>query len=153
MFIPGFGAFIGLRSVYLSPVQDARIGLAGPLYGLGAAAASFAIGMLTGVKIWGAIAHFGAVINLFNLVPVWQLDGARGFHSLTRNQRIVILVATFVLWYATSESMLLLVALGCGYRMFTKDAAEEPDPVCLRQFAVLLVALSAIAVFAKNLAA
>jgi hypothetical protein len=28
MFIPGFGAFIRLRALYLSPVQDSRVGLA-----------------------------------------------------------------------------------------------------------------------------
>lgn len=151
MFIPGFGAFIRLRAAYLSPVQDARVGLAGPLYGLGTAAVALVVYVATGAKIWGAIAQFGAVINLFNLIPVWQLDGARGFHSLTRNQRGVVLGTALVLWYATSESMLLLIAMGCGYRMFTKDAAEEPDSVCLRQYAVLLVALAGISVFAKGL--
>jgi Zn-dependent protease len=152
MFIPGFGAFIRLRASYLTPVQDARVGLAGPIYGLGAAAAALAVYFATGAGIWGAIAHFGAIVNLFNLIPVWQLDGARGFHSLTRNQRIVVMCTAFVLWYATSESMLLLIVLGCGYRMFTKDAAPEPDAVCLQQFAGLLVALAAIGVFAGGLA-
>jgi len=133
-------------------VQDARVGLAGPIYGLGAAAISLGIYFATGAKIWGAIAQFGAVVNLFNLIPVWQLDGARGFHSLTRNQRIAVPGMAFALWYATSESMLLLIVLGCGYRMFTKDAATEPDHTCLRQYAVLLVALAAISVFAKGVA-
>ena len=152
MFIPGFGAFIRLRAQYLSPVQDARVGLAGPIYGLGAAAVSLGIYFATGASIWGAIAQFGAVVNLFNLIPVWQLDGARGFHSLTRNQRITVMCTAFVLWYATSESMLLLIALGCGYRMFTKDAATEPDQTCVLQYAGLLAALAAIGVFAKGVA-
>jgi Zn-dependent protease len=151
MFIPGFGAFIRLRAAYLSPVQDARVGLAGPLYGLGTAAAALVVYLATGAKIWGAIAQFGATINLFNLIPIWQLDGARGFHSLTQKQRGIVLVAALGLWYATSEPMLFLIALGCGYRMFTKDAAQEPDSVCLQQFAVLLVALAGISVFAKGM--
>ncbi len=152
MFIPGFGALIRLRGVLLSPIEDARVGLAGPIYGLGAAALSLGIYFITGAKIFGAIAQFGAVINLFNMIPVWQLDGARGFHSLTRNQRMIALGIAFALWFVTSESMLLLVTLGCGYRLFTKDAAQEPDNVCLQQYAVLLVALASIGVFAKTLA-
>jgi Zn-dependent protease len=150
MFIPGFGAFIRMRAAYLNPVQDARVGLAGPLYGLAAAAIALAAWLFTGAKVWGAIARFGAVVNLFNLIPVWQLDGSRGFHSLARNQRLIVLGAAGLLWYVTGEAMFLLIALGCGYRMFTKDAAQEPDPVCLRQYAGLLVALAAINVFAKS---
>ena len=37
MFIPGLGAFIKLKTWSITPVQDARIGLAGLIYGLGAA--------------------------------------------------------------------------------------------------------------------
>jgi Zn-dependent protease len=57
MFIPGFGAFIQLRGVRLPPVPEARVGLAGPLYGLGAAVAALACYYLTGAKIWAVIAH------------------------------------------------------------------------------------------------
>lgn len=45
----------------------------------------------TGAKIWGVIANIGAVINLLNLIPVWQLDGLRGFRSLTQPQRMIVL--------------------------------------------------------------
>jgi Zn-dependent protease len=89
-------------------------------------------------------------VNLFNLIPVWQLDGSRGFHSLTCQQRLLVLGAAVLLWYTSGEAMFLLIALGCAYRMFTKDAAQAPDPVCLRQYAALLVALAAIDIFAKS---
>ena len=39
MFIPGLGAFIRIRQHFDDPRMDARIGLAGPLWGLGAALA------------------------------------------------------------------------------------------------------------------
>src|SRR5205823_28674 len=48
MFIPGLGAFIRLRGVHLPPIPDARIGLAGPVYGLGAALAALAVYYVTG---------------------------------------------------------------------------------------------------------
>ena len=37
-----------------------------------------------------AIAHTGAWINLFNLLPVWQLDGNRGFAPLARDGRLAV---------------------------------------------------------------
>jgi Zn-dependent protease len=150
MFIPGFGAFIRLKQLRISPIQDARVGLAGPLYGLGAAVFALAAGYLTGAKAWDAIAHFGAIINLFNLTPVWTLDGSRGFTSQTRQQRLLIVITAGVLWWVTGEVMLGLVMLGGVYRLFTRDAAQEPDNLGMAQFLGLLAALSTVAMLAER---
>jgi Zn-dependent protease len=150
MFIPGFGAFIRLKQLRMTPLQDAAVGLAGPLYGLGAAAFALAAGYVTGAKVWDAIAHFGAIMNLFNLIPVWQLDGGRGFASQTRQQRLYILVTAAIMWWITGEVMLGLVTLGAGYRLFTKDAAQEPDRGGMQAFIGLLVALSVVAMLAEH---
>jgi Zn-dependent protease len=150
MFIPGFGAFIRLKQLRITPVQDSSVGLAGPIFGLGAAAFALAAGYVTGAKAWDAIAHFGAIMNLFNLIPVWQLDGGRGFASQTRQQRLVILVTAVVLWFLTKEVMLGLIAIGAGYRMFTKDAAQEPDKAGMQAFVGLLIALSVVAMLAQR---
>jgi Zn-dependent protease len=144
MFIPGFGAFIPMRGVALPPVPDSRIGLAGPLYGLGAALGALGMYYGTGRPIWAVIAHFGAMINMFNLIPIWQLDGSRGLRSLTRMQRGIVLGAALGLWAITRAPMLLLVGLGCGYRMFTQDWETEPDPQGLMQFVGLMVALAVV---------
>jgi Zn-dependent protease len=150
MFIPGFGAFIRLKQLRITPIQDSRVGLAGPIYGLGAAAFALAAGFVTGAKAWDAIAHFGAVINIFNLIPVWTLDGSRGLMSQTRVQRLIILATAGGLWWVTGEVMLGLVALGGIYRLFTKDAAQEPDNVGMGQFLGLLAALSVVAILAER---
>ena len=83
-----------------NPVEDARVGLAGPIWGTAFAIAAFLFYMMTDEQAVGAIAHFSAWINLFNLLPVWQLDGARGFKALSKQQRIVIafMVAIGYLW-------------------------------------------------------
>jgi Zn-dependent protease len=150
MFIPGFGAFIRLKQLRISPIQDSRVGLAGPIYGFVATVVAVSAGYLTGSRAWDAIAHFGAVINLFNLIPVWQLDGSRGFASQTRQQRLLILITAGALWIFTREPMLLLIAIGGIYRLFTKDAAEEPDQVGMAQFIGLLIALSVVAMLAQR---
>jgi hypothetical protein len=45
----------------------------------------------------------------------------------------------------TAVPMLLLIAAGCTYRLFTKDWQTEPDRKGLMQFIGLLVAFAAIA--------
>ncbi len=150
MFIPGFGAFISMRGHSITRVQDSRVGLAGPIYGLGAAIFTLIAGYAIGSKLWLAVAHFTAVINLFNLIPVWQLDGSRGFASLTRNQRILVLVAAATLWLATSQPMLILIALVAVFRAFSKDAAPEPDNTGLMQFLSLLAGLTGVAIIAER---
>ena len=131
-----------MNSEISPPIPDARIGLAGPIYGLGAALAALAVYYFTGNRIWAVIAHFGAVINMFNLIPVWQLDGSRGVRSLTRYERGVVLAAAVTLWLVTSAPMLVLVAIACAWRMFTRDWQPEPDRQGLLQFVGLLVAFS-----------
>lgn len=144
MFIPGFGAIIQLRGVRLPPMEDARIGLAGPIYGFGAALVAYAMYAATGLKIWAAITHLGAVINLFNLIPIWQLDGARGFHSQTLWQRIWLLTLAAGMWAVTRQSMYFLIILGGGYRLFKRDASQEPDQTGFLQFAGLLAGLGVL---------
>ena len=87
MFIPGFGAFVSLYDSPANVGQDARIGLAGPLWGAAAALLFLVPGVLTGQGVWLAVAHSTAYINLFNLIPIWTLDGGRAFRALDRKQR------------------------------------------------------------------
>ena len=151
MFIPGFGAFISVRGVIFSAVQDARVGLAGPLDGLGSTLFFLAASAASGSKTVAAIAHASAVINIFNLIPVWQLDGSRGLRSLDRMQRGMLLALALVMFAITRERMLLFVAAGMVYRLFTKDQGSGTDQRGLFEFAVLLIALPASVAAAKVL--
>jgi Zn-dependent protease len=149
MFIPGFGAFVRMKAYPASAAEDARVGLAGPLWGLGAALAALGMRLVTGSELWGAIAQAGAWINLLNLIPIWQLDGGRGFHALTRQHRGLVVGAALVLWLLTSETLLVVIALAAGYRLFTKDYPEQPDNIVLFQFVGLLGALSVVYLIAR----
>jgi len=51
MFIPGLGAVIRLKQYPADAREDARVGLAGPLWGLGALAA-YVVYRATGVGVW-----------------------------------------------------------------------------------------------------
>jgi Zn-dependent protease len=141
MFIPGLGAMVRLNEHPATPREDARVGLAGPWWGLGAALAALGIYFATGSKIWGAIGHTGAWINLFNLLPIWQLDGGRGVHPLSRLQRGLLCALVAVLWLATHEGLLILILLGLAYRTWQKESPRSDWPIAT-EFAALLVILS-----------
>ena len=145
MFIPGFGAFISLYDSPANHGQDARIGLAGPLWGAGAALAAVLGYFAGGGPVWLAIAHFTAYLNLFNLTPVWQLDGGRAFRALTQRERLYLFGLVALLWLITQQGMLLIVLLGAAFRIFwQKDHATEPDPGAFAEFAALLVLFAAL---------
>jgi len=142
MFIPGVGAVVRLKQYPADRREDARVGLAGPIWGLGAAAVAYGVYRATGSAIWGAIAHFGAWVNLFNLLPVWQLDGGRGFRALTRGQRWIAAAVIGSMWLLTGEGLLALLGIAAVASAGFAEAADQPDPTILVQYGVLVVVLS-----------
>jgi Zn-dependent protease len=145
MFIPGFGAMVRLNQYPANPAEDARVGLAGPLWGLGAAVVCYGVFLATASPFWAAIARAGAWINLFNLLPIWQLDGGRGFSALSSGQRFVLVAAIAAAWFGTGEGLLVLLGMVGLVRAFGSQGAREPDQGVLAQFLVLVLALSALA--------
>ena len=134
-----------LLSLYpANPVEDARVGLAGPIYGLGAALFAAALAWLTGWQVLFAIAKTGAWINLFNLVPVWQLDGGRAFRALTRRQRWLAVGALAAIWFVSGESMIVLLLLGAGFRALEKTAPVAGDRRALVEYVALAATLAAM---------
>ncbi len=142
MFIPGFGAMIRSRYYPKDVVADARVGLAGPMWGLATAVVAYLVYLLTDIPAWGAIAEVGAWINLFNLLPVWQLDGAHGYRALNRHQRWLATAAIAVMWYWTAEGLLVLLLIGSAAVAWFGTPAEHPDRRTLLEYTLLIVALS-----------
>ena len=145
LFIPGIGALVMLKQRIDDPATDARIGLAGPVWGLGAGIAAYVIYRVTDIPIWGAIAQLTGFINLFNLIPIWQLDGARGFHALSRWQRWVVVGALGAAFLVTSEGLLLLIGAVAVYRALQPAVVPEGNTPALATFLVLIGALTWLA--------
>ena len=142
MFIPGVGAVVRLKQSPANPREDARVGLAGPIWGLGAAVAAYLVYLVTDWPSWAAIARVGAWINLFNLLPIWQLDGGRGFRTLTQPQRWFIAAVIAGMWFLTGEGLLVLLLILAVVRASGKSDATEADRIGMWQFAFLVAALS-----------
>lgn len=142
MFIPGIGAFVRLKQRLPSPRHDARVGLAGPIWGLATAIAAYGISLATGWASLAAIARFGAWLNLFNLFPVWQLDGGRGFNALDRRQRWIATAVLCGAWFWSEEGLLALLMLGGIGRAAFGAAPDRGDWRTLIEYALLVVALT-----------
>ena len=146
LFIPGLGAVIRLRQAFIDPREDARVGLAGPIWGCGAALACAGVYALTDYPLWGALARVGAWINLFNLTadlaarrrpgvpqpdpPAALAGGHGGRHGLGLHRGRALLV--------------LVMAVG-AFRAAVDKPADEPDRGALVQYIALVAVLSALA--------
>jgi Zn-dependent protease len=144
LFIPGVGAVVMLKQRVSDPIVDAKIGLAGPVWGLGAALAAELVYAATGVRIWLAIAELTAFINLFNLIPFWQLDGSRGFHALSRLERWIVVAVVVVALILTAQRMLVLIGIVGVWRAVQRETGPG-DARTLATFAALVLVLSLLA--------
>jgi Zn-dependent protease len=151
MFCAGVGAVVRFQQG-MAPTEESRVALAGPLWGLGAALVALAAAAATESPLAAAVAHTGAWVNLFNLVPIVPLDGGRGFRSLDRLQRLATLPVLAGVWWVTGDGLLVLALIVAVARTF------EPGPATgdirgLMQYTGLVVALSIVADGATRLAA
>lgn len=150
MFIPFFGALIRLKQYPATPHEEARVGLAGPLWGLGACIVTYLIHLATNIEVFANIAQTAAWMNLFNLIPVWQLDGSHAFKALAKMERGIITVLFAAMWSITQQGLLALIFVVMAFRCFQKDAPAKNDTPILMEFAVIAIALSLIAQIAVN---
>ena len=148
MFIPGFGALVRLKQNPATVGEDARTGLAGPIWGAAAALAALALGAVLHNQLLFAIARLGAWINLFNLLPVWQLDGGRGFAALSRGQRGVVAGVLWALALSGADGLFFILAIAATFRAAGKNAPALGDRAVLATFLALVIGLTVLMVVA-----
>ena len=142
MFVPGLGAFIRAKQYPATPEEDADVGLAGPIWGLGAALVCWGIYLATGSPLFVALARFGAWVNLFNLLPVWQLDGGRGLRALDRKQRWIAAAVVGGMLLYTGEMMLGLILAAIIGRTLMEKGPERGHSRVLITYGGLIVLLA-----------
>ena len=143
MFIPGLGAFVRVQQYPIDPRENARVGLAGPVWGAAAAIVLWLVGLRYG-GIWLGLARATAWLNLFNLLPIGGLDGGRGLSALSLLQRWLVTATMIGVWAATNEGLLLILALVTGFRALQKDAPAAGDARAFGEFVALILVLGAL---------
>src|SRR5262245_59487057 len=73
VFIPFLGAYV--KHTRGNPWQTARVAIAGPILGGVGALACYVVGQANDSGLMIALAYFGFVLNLINLLPFGILDG------------------------------------------------------------------------------
>jgi Zn-dependent protease len=144
LFIPGVGAVIRLQQRVDNPREDAQIGLAGPNYGMLAALATLGLWVIFRHPVLLAIAGVGAWINLFNLLPVWTLDGGRAFHAMSRPQRWIAALALAGGWAIARDGLIVLLLIVVVGRAIGERGDKEGDWRTTAFYVGLVLALSAM---------
>jgi Zn-dependent protease len=141
VFLPGFGAYVRWQALGVSQQTRAAVSLAGPLAGWLGAAVCALLWWKTGNNLWAGLAHFTALINILNLIPIWVLDGGQAIPALSKSERIVLLSGCLLLSVFLREPIFLLVAGGAAYRLFDKNIPAALNRATTAYFLGVLTAL------------
>jgi Zn-dependent protease len=118
IFVPFLGAFVALKEMPPNSKAAGVIALAGPALGTVGALVCYGIGVSTRAPIWYALASTAFFINLFNLIPIYPLDGgrvaaalfsrvapmARGDKLLLGTQAVSLALLLFVFWHVAGAA-------------------------------------------------
>ena len=138
VMIPFLGAFVSMKQQPRSVAQESVMAIGGPILGSIAAGLCY-LGYLampgssTG-HLLRALAYFGFLINLFNLVPVTPLDGGRVLSLLSKwfNVAGLAIAAALLLFEMqggnTVSPVLFLVLLFGAFSTFQRFRSTQLNP-------------------------
>lgn len=122
VFVPFVGAAIQMNRRPRDAYEDALVAFGGPVLGsLGAVAVGVA-GHATDSQLLIALADFGFMVNLFNLLPLGSMDGGRIAGALSPYMNVAGLAGGVGLAYtgAIHNPVFYLILLAGGYETFMK---------------------------------
>src|SRR6266704_4517907 len=113
IFIPFLGAAIFQRSHPTDALKQAQLGIAGPIAGTIGATAAFFLYLSTQWEVFLLAALIGFYINLFNMIPVWQLDGAWVLAPVSKWFQLAgyLLIALGVIVFGFVSPLIIIIAL------------------------------------------
>lgn len=140
MYLIPFVGGLAVGDMPKSRWQDVYISMMGPVFGLLMTVAFYIVYLITESHFAGLVASTSALLNLFNLIPVYPLDGGRVVKSLVFSGRnylalvalLAISAACFVLawklgfYFITFFIVLGVVDIVAGWRM---GLAEDLAPL------------------------
>jgi Zn-dependent protease len=109
IFIPFMGAVIGMKERPKDAATEAYVAYGGPLFGLFSTLPPLLLFQLTHQPIWGVTLLVGAMVNLFNLIPVSPLDGGRIIGVLSAHIWLLGLIGIAVFTYFFPSPLLFII--------------------------------------------
>lgn len=129
VFIPFFGAMISLKGTPRDADEEAFIAYGGPLAGTAAGMVVAAYGMLTHSALAFALAETCFFLNLFNMIPLGQMDGGRIAKAFSKRAWIVGGVLMLGLFILRPTPQLALIAMLGAMHVFRSPSAREAESV------------------------
>lgn len=113
IFIPFLGAAIFQRQHATDALKQAQIGIAGPIAGTLGATVAAVLYTSTQNEVFLLAAWLGFFLNLLNLIPIWQLDGAWILAPVSPWLQVVgfAMIAAAVLVFHFVSIFLILIAI------------------------------------------
>ncbi|MBK5502313.1 site-2 protease family protein [Peribacillus sp. TH14] len=113
IFIPFVGALIALKEEPKNANQEAYLAFGGPLLGTLAFLPAIPLFMMTENPFWLLVITLGAMINLFNLMPVHPLDGGRIVGVISTKLWVLGIIGMVVyLFFHPNPFLILFLLLG-----------------------------------------
>jgi len=149
LFVPFLGAFVLQGKQSENRRENFVISLSGPFAGLALSL------ILLGLKmVWilppliFKMAYLNLIINFFNLLPVWLLDGARISRQLSRGHFLVLTLALFVAALVNLNVFLLIMGVGWLVAMLilwnttgSPQAYDKKEKILISRWMVVLLVL------------
>lgn len=110
-FIPFVGAWIELKEQPINAEVEAYVAYAGPLVGTLAAFGLYYWGRSIDSGLLLALAQAGFIINLFNLIPLYPLDGGRITAILSPRLWLFGAPLLVGVWFYQPSPMLIVIAI------------------------------------------
>lgn len=154
IFIPGMGALILAKEEGKSAWNEAVMGIGGPIAGTVGALACWWIHLATGSELFLGLAYIGFLINLFNMTPIFPLDGGWITGAVSPYLwllGIVMMVAMFVTGFIRNPLILVLLLLSLprlwqGIR-YGKSHGPDVEPATFEQKIKMGLAYVVLAAF------
>lgn len=113
VFVPFMGAVIGMKERPKDAATEAYVAYGGPLFGLFSTVPPLLLFQITHQPIWGVTLFVGAMLNLFNLIPISPLDGGRIVGVLSPHIWLLGLIGLGVFsFFFPSPILFLILVLG-----------------------------------------
>ncbi len=109
IFIPFVGALISMKEQPRDAATEAYLAYGGPLAGLISFLPAFPLYWWTEDPFWILVIYVGAMLNLFNMLPVSPLDGGRIVSVLSTKIWLFGLLGLGVFLYFSPSPMLFLI--------------------------------------------
>ena len=118
VFVPFMGAAVSMKKQPKNAYEEALIALGGPVLGTVGAMGVWGGGFALNSQLCYALADFGFMINLFNLIPIGMLDGGRIGNALSPFAGVVGvgISGSMIALGQVSNPIFYLITLAGGYQ-------------------------------------